>query len=100
MDALVELVRKTDENSVIVGDFNLPGIDWERGTATGRRWTQFLEACEDAGLEQLVTFQTQVRGNILDLLLTNIPDRVSDVKAIGRLGKSDHTMVSFNVSIS
>ncbi len=48
----------------------------------------------------LVTFQTQVRGNILDLLLTNIPDRVSDVKAIGRLGKSDHTMVSFNVSIS
>ncbi len=51
-------------------------------------------------MEQLVTFQTQVRGNILNLLLTNIPDRVSDVKAIGRLGKSDHTMVSFNVSIS
>jgi hypothetical protein len=99
MDALVELVRKMDKNSVIVGDINLPGIDWERGTATGRRSMQFLEACEDAGLEQLVTFQTQVRGNILDLLLTNIPDRVSDVKGIGRLGKSDHTMVSSNVLI-
>ncbi len=99
MDALIELVKKTEKSSVIVGDFNLPGIDWDSGTAAGGRAEGFLEACKDAGLEQLVTFPTQVRGNILDLLLTNIPDRVSEVKDAGRLGKSDRTMILFSVTV-
>ncbi len=82
---------------MIVGDFNLPTIDWEKGAATGVRAAQFLEACKDAGMEQLINFPTQLRGNILDLVPTNIPDRVQEVKGIGCLGKSDHTMVLFKV---
>jgi endonuclease/exonuclease/phosphatase family metal-dependent hydrolase len=42
MDTLVELVRKTDKNSVVFGDFNLPGIDWERqctGSRPVQSWT-------------------------------------------------------------
>jgi hypothetical protein len=53
----------------------------------------------DAGMEQLVSFPTQVRGNTLDLVLTNIPDRVQDIKSIRRLGRSDHNMVLSNVTM-
>ncbi len=100
MDSLSEVTRKTDKCSIIVGDFNLPSIDWERRSAAGARPTQFLEACEEANLDQLITFPTQVRGNTLDLLITNIPDRVTEVKDIGRLGRSDHSMILFGVSFA
>ncbi len=63
----------------------MPGIDWRTRSATSGRDQQFLRACEEAELDQLVNFPTQARGNTLDLLLTNIPDRVIEVKDIGRL---------------
>jgi endonuclease/exonuclease/phosphatase family metal-dependent hydrolase len=48
---LAEFVSETESNSVIMGDFNLPGIDWREKTAVGGRDRQFLLACEEAGLE-------------------------------------------------
>jgi hypothetical protein len=79
MDILVDLVRQADQNSVLLGDFNLPGIDWaEKGAASGQE-RKFLQACVESNLEQVVDFPTQVRGNILDLVLTNIPERVVEV---------------------
>jgi hypothetical protein len=44
-------------------------------------------------MEQLVEFSTKVRGNCLDLVLTNIPERVASVVEAGRLGRSDHEMI-------
>jgi hypothetical protein len=67
----------------MVGDFNLPTIDWDSGTATGARTAQVVEAFEEAGMKQLVNFPTQVRGNIPDLVLTKIPDRVTEVRGVG-----------------
>jgi len=63
----------------------LPDVDWEMGTAGGRS-AALVEAADDAMLEQLITFPTQVRGNILDLVFTNMPERVSDITEEGRLG--------------
>jgi hypothetical protein len=37
MDMWTEFIQKTEKNSVILGDFNLPGIDWPEGTASGER---------------------------------------------------------------
>jgi hypothetical protein len=50
-------------------------------------------------MEQLVDFPTQVKGNTLDLVITNIPERVSEVFEAGRLGKSDHSIIITRVSI-
>ena len=86
---LAELIRRAEKDSVFIGDFNLPGINWENGTATGAG-REVLEATEDMLMSQLVDFSTQVKGNVLDLVLTNMPDRVLDVKEEGRLGRSDH----------
>ncbi len=95
-----EFIRQTDKNSVLLGDFNLPGIDWTAGTEVGGRERQFQQAFEEAGLDQFVNFPTQVRGNTLDLILTNVPDRVVEVKEVGRLGKSDHVMIRASIDIS
>ena len=49
-------------------------------------WRQPATAC----WKQLVKFPTHLKGNILDLVLTNIPERVTEVEDVGMLGTSDH----------
>ena len=61
-ERLVELVKSAGKRSLLIGDFNLPTIAWEHGTASGPTARNFLEACQEAHLEQLVTFPTHVRG--------------------------------------
>ena len=52
-----------------------------------------LEAATDKMLEQMVEFPTHLKGNNLDLVLTNIPERVTEVAEAGRLGASDHVVI-------
>jgi endonuclease/exonuclease/phosphatase family metal-dependent hydrolase len=92
MAELENLVKSVNKNSVLVGDFNMPDIDWETWTGT-RKTAGFLDAVEDALLEQLIDFPTHIKGNCLDLVLTNIPERIFEIKEAGRLGSSDHEMI-------
>ena len=95
---LAELIRTCDKKSVIIGDFNFPDMNWEAGTASAR--TRIVaEAVEERNMEQLVTFPTHVKGNILDLLLTTIPERIQGLEDAGRLGKSDHIMLDVKISV-
>ena len=93
---LCELVMAAGKNSILIGDFNLPGVDWQGRTVRGRA-EGLLEAVGDAMMEQLVDFPTQVKGNTLDLIITNIPERVEEVSECGRLGKSDHVVIAAKV---
>jgi endonuclease/exonuclease/phosphatase family metal-dependent hydrolase len=86
---LCELIENSQENTILVGDFNLPEIDWARKTS-GNRGKKFLEATINANYEQLVTFPTHNRGNTLDLVLSNCPARIQSVEEAGKLGNSDH----------
>jgi len=96
MKGLVELVQSAGKNSILIGDFNLPEVDWSTGETT-RRSKDLVDAVEDALMIQLVDFPTHVRGNCLDLVLTNMPERVSEVSDLGRLGSSDHVMLGIQV---
>jgi hypothetical protein len=89
---LCEIVRKADNNTVIIGDFNLPGTDWanERSDLKGR---ELLDTVQEEGFEQLVSFPTHTKGNILDLVLSNCPEKKLDIEDVGRLGRSDHCML-------
>ena len=95
---LADIVRNSEKNCIFFGDFNLPQIDWEAGAARGRA-EELLEAVQDKLMDQLVDFPTQVKGNTLDLVITNIPERVDEICEAGRLGKSDHTVITVKVSI-
>ena len=96
---LSDLIRKAERNSIIIGDLNLPEVDWASGTARGRGGL-ILEAAAESLMEQLVDFPTHTRGNILDVILTNIPERFYEVREEGRLGRSDHCMVSTKINIA
>jgi hypothetical protein len=92
-----EIFRNIERNSILIGDFNLPDIDWISGTAVSRSSNEVLEAATASGLVQLVDFPTHIRGNTLDLVLTNMPDRLLNVRDEGRLGKSDHVIIMCDV---
>ena len=40
IDLLAELIRSAGNNSVLIGDFNLPDVDWQAGRAQGRQVNQ------------------------------------------------------------
>ena len=52
---------------------------------------------EGACLTQMVECVTHTKGNILDLLITNSPDKVINVDDGGRLGKSDHCIINIEI---
>jgi len=36
MEKLARLIREAGETTTFIGNFNLPGIDWETGSVRGR----------------------------------------------------------------
>jgi hypothetical protein len=92
MAGLVNIIKNVDPGSILIGDFNLPGIDWQNGTSDNKS-KDFMEAAEEKFLEQLVDFPTHTTGNTLDLVLTNSSEMVESIISAGRIGKSDHEML-------
>ncbi len=87
------------------GDFNLPHIDWSTGVATNNDSIHnfFTKTVKDNYLRQLVDFPTRI-NNTLDLLftnipdkVTNIPDKVTNVHGFVDIIATDHTLISFDV---
>ena len=75
-DHLLQLLDNLPANSILVGDFNYPYIDWESLTSPARG-RNFLNKCGTCSFEQLIDFPTHIKGNILDLVLTNNPEKSS-----------------------
>jgi hypothetical protein len=44
------VLRRAERNCVLIGDFNVPDVDWENGTASART-RELLEAAQDRLLE-------------------------------------------------
>ena len=82
----------------IVGDFNYPNINWQ-GLWTNKEDNDFVECLRDAFLVQKVKHPTRNRqgqkSNLLDLVLVNSDDLVSDILHQDPLGKSDHDVLVF-----
>ena len=91
-DKLCQMIKMLKKNTILIGDINLPGIDWKSATSD-RKGRDLLDTVLEEGVDQMVEFSTHVRGNILDLLLTNCPQRILSIKDVGRLGNSDHSML-------
>ncbi len=96
LERLCRLVEDAGARTFIIGDFNMPGIDWGTTTAAGKG-RRLLEAATRAGMEQMVEGPTHTKGNQLDLILTNEPEQVLSVRDLGRLGKSDHIMLELTI---
>ena len=87
----------------IVGDFNMPNINWDGHNVNARDRT-FVECLRDSFLENMVKEPTRRRGNnrptMDDLVLVNDDQMISDIIHCCPLGKSDHDMLFFNMYIT
>ena len=87
--------------SIIVGDFNLPDINWSTHTASSQYSKMFLDQINDCGYEQVVSNPTRYRNNqnasLLDLILISEPDVINELAIEQPFGKSDHCKLNFKV---
>jgi hypothetical protein len=88
-------------NVVLAGDFNAPNILWENQEITGNISTSelLLEIVDKHDLCQLVREPTRKQlqtQNILDLVLANNRNTISDIDVIP--GISDHDIVRFSIN--
>jgi hypothetical protein len=95
-DALCRFVCTLAEERmslVIVGDLNLPSMDWELnfGSLDGVH-DAFLYLCLELNLDQLISDPTQNK-NTFDIFLTSDPRMVLDYSIDLPLGASDHNAV-------
>ena len=93
---LCNVIQEVPENTIIVGDFNFPKINWQGGS-NDRKSENFVECVHAKNLEQMVEFPTHIRGNLLDLVLTNALENILSAEGLGNLGNSDHTIICVEV---
>jgi len=84
------------QSLILLGDFNHPAIYWKSSAVNCRQCRRFLECIKDNFLSQVIDIPTQVDA-ILDLMVTNASDLISDIKTGDSLGCSDHALVEFTV---
>ena len=96
---MCDLLRNLPRNTIVIGDINLPHIDWTKGgtDAPGRT---LYDLVQEEDLAQLVHFPTHDKGNILDLIITNMANDIISVNNEGKLGKSDHCIIMTEVLTS
>ena len=83
------------KNTIIMGDFNFPCIDWKALTSTHQS-KDFLDLCLDNFLVQMVHDATR-NQNILDIILTSDESLVTDVHASAPFCGSDHNAIYFSI---
>ena len=101
---LVNLFKDGSDRSRLyfLGDFNYPNINWQTNTTIEDSGiaTDFCQLINSYFLSQLVVEPTRYNSNrasILDLLLCNYPDDVSDLSIAQDILDSDHLGISFRI---
>ena len=88
---------------IILGDFNLPKINWIHSTAKGKEAEIFLNFCTNNALTQCIDSATHQDGNVLDLVICNLAARsILNSSSIDSPISStcDHNLISFSLSAS
>ena len=99
---LLEEFLLLNGSKIILGDFNLPSINWNQACAIGGSNsfdTVFLQFVSDKFLVQFVEqptrFRNNQKSNILDLVLSPDETLITNLTYHSPLGKSDHCIIFF-----
>lgn len=95
---ICEMINSLKYNNVIiVGDFNLPEIDWLTLEGKSAHDRFFIDTIQDNVLSQLVSEATRGR-NILDLVLVDHTDLIDEVLVNQSFSNSDHKSLEVTLS--
>ena len=99
---LRSISRKKYSHKCFVGDINYRDINWVSWTTPHNEDSneaKFVETIRDCYQHQHIDGPTRRRGNdepsLIDLVFTDEDMQVSDVTHHARLGKSDHSVITF-----
>ena len=96
-----DLTSETADSILICGDFNHPQILWDTETGLSNGAKSFLECIQENFLTQHVTETTRHRegqqDSLLDLILTDRMDLISDLQYLAPVGKSDHATLLYKL---
>ena len=88
---------------VLVGDFNFPRASWNsREISTCVHETKFIEILDEFFLEQINSIPTR-ENNVLDLLITSIPDKINIIEVLKPTDVgifTDHSLIMFDLIIA
>ena len=97
LDYLTHLFTSVDL-SVAVGDFNCPDIYWPLLSASSSFSSRLCDLVFYFNLYQCVDQPTHIKGNILDLIITNSIERISVVTVRQEpFSSSNHLPISFSL---
>ena len=101
-EKVFDYIKKLDnKKAVIMGDFNLPSVDFTKWKAEGSRANAILDHIGNgSAMMQLVEENTR-ENNILDLVFVTEPDLVEEVEVdinLGKLYDWDHHPVFVTIS--
>lgn len=98
-------VAENYEKIIITGDFNFPELNWNSDATSSQTVSgssvEFRDLIYDFFLEQVNPYPTRL-NNILDLILTNIPESVTDMSCISPKSMdvfSDHNLLFFEFNV-
>ena len=95
----LEYLCNTRDSVILVGDFNLPNIDWALlHSPDDAIHSLFLSFCVNHGLHQYVDLPTR-ENHTLDLVFSSDHRLVSDLQVVDTFSTSDHCTVLFNVIV-
>ena len=109
LNELLDTVAHTYQNHqfVLVGDLNYPDIDWiseECNKSEDHRAFKFLNTVHKNYLTQFVDKPTHYRcmqtPTLIDLILSNNPDFILNLKHFPAFGLSHHSVLTFNLNVN
>ena len=94
------LTKYYTHNTIICGDLNKPKIIWKEYISSIANDTIFLDFLMNFGYKQLITAPTHISGSILDLIITNKDNLISEIHIDKGFSNSDHFSIRFNIKVS
>ena len=84
--------------TVVMGDYNYLDISWNERSAKSDLSQSFLTCVDKLYLSQEVYGATRGQA-LLDLVLGKGGDLISDFRIEGKLGDSDHELITFTIHV-
>ena len=101
------LCKSTGDKFILLGDFNLPSINWEDESCdkiSEHISTRFLEFVKENDITQFIHCPTHYRTtqtpSLIDLVLSNDSHLVNNITHFPPLGMSHHSVLTFHIDFS